>query len=255
VTSSAEVATAYSPAPDPSVVHQADLVLDTNVLLEQLSIADLDRAAERASDEGESEFWHRRQRARFSVLLAWHFHTRRYVTASLLEEVKRILLRVVPPENVTSPITACTTLVVHFLRPYVLHDWILGAFIDPPEGLTSTAADEYLLSRAKEERAPLITNEGNRQNGYVTDDPKQLPWKARRAGVELFTPEAFLIRKRVDFQIETRRFLNSYARAWPAARAEHESFQSQGMTEGAEFFFQILEGVLLDPVPDEFKTT
>ena len=86
-------------------------IVDTNVLADVFTCADLLRAYERpgATDNENLETHFRRVRARESLLLAIYFHEQGFRTMSLPNEWIRTATRLAPPEDVTNFGTHFTT--------------------------------------------------------------------------------------------------------------------------------------------------
>lgn len=215
------------------------MALDTNVVFEQMTIADLDRAAERFGDS--PEFRHRLYRARDSIILAWYFHRRQWTTGSAFTEVTGQIFKQVPNDDPTVAM-AFTTVVGHFVLPHVVPGWKACGFEGVPPNLKGRDIDDFLLAAAKEERIPLITNEGNGLNGVSSDDPKKLRRKAIEAGVQVFTPAQFLRTSGVDYRRSSQEFLTAYDRQLPKFEAEED--RGPGMRRACQEFRQMYEYVL-----------
>lgn len=224
------------------------LVLDTNVMLEQVSVVDLERSLEKYGES--ADYYYRKERARYSILLAWHLHRRRLRSASVLDEFTRTMERAVDPADMTSPTRQFAALVGHYVLPYVLHRWKVSAIADAPKTIQGSAVDDFLIQVASDDQVPVITNEGYGLGG-VAPKARNIRGKGKKAGIKVYTPEQYLRRKNVDLNLAARKFLAAYHREWDAA-AEQEKY-SASMAQAAGYLYQIYEFVLLAPVPDEFR--
>ncbi len=176
-------------------------VVDTNVLHELSSCVDVTRAyneaiwrqpvpasvANRFEAIRDPLVAHRFRRARETLLLAMYLARTRAHTYSVRDEVIGVLTTNVPPDNPNSLDYLVTALYAHFVKDYLLTDW-RQSFPKKSDNLRSNAADRHLLEYAKEHSLPLITNEGNGQDGLA--DVK-LRLKAKQEGVGVFSPREF----------------------------------------------------------------
>lgn len=229
-----------------------DLVLDTNVALEQVDVQDLVHAIVRAGDLNSPRVRARRRRARHSILLGWHCHTAKLSTAIMWHEVAAKMLQTPRVDvNASGDLpTVITSLIVHFVLEKVLCDWRRGVLgdIGSPSG---TAADDALLQWAKDARIPLITNEGDRGDGtFATERAGKLNLrgKAVREGVTVYSPEEFLAARSVDISGEARRFLEAFDEQAGAGVPLPWGVSSPGMTDAAlDRLAIIYKYTLLDP--------
>ncbi len=170
-------------------------VVDTNVLLDIFSCRDLFEEFESSgagTDDGKLDEPRLVQlaRARESMVLAMYFDRISATTFSLHHEALVLLERVSPPQP-SDFFTTFTTLLIHFVKDYLLPRWRITMPTEPGVEC-SNAADAALLAFAKEHRVPLITNEGYRPSGIVVE---KLRKDAIDAGVPVFTPREFCARK------------------------------------------------------------
>lgn len=191
-----------------------DLILDTNVVLEQVDVQDLVRAILEAGNLDSPAVQNRRNRLRHSILLGWYCHVAKLSTGVMWHEVAGLVLRqrrvdVNAPGDLPAVISS---LIVYFVLESVLCDWRRGTLgdIGTPTG---TDADDVLLQWAKDSTVTLITNEGNRGDGIFETERKgklNLRGKAVREGVSVFSPGEFLASRSVDVAAEAARFVDSF---------------------------------------------
>ena len=95
-------------------------VVDTNVILDVVSLHDLSQTYERLGADGVDtpDAVYRRSRARESLLLAIYFHKAKAVTYSLHSEPVAILTTKVDPTSEDALETHYTKLFIHFVRKY-----------------------------------------------------------------------------------------------------------------------------------------
>lgn len=207
-----------------------DAVLDTNVMLEIYTCADLfntyrDRNITLADIDDNDHAVRRRARAQNSILLADYLHHTGARTYGLTSEFLAKLQAIVPPDAGDDKTSdegllrhfnlMITKQVIHFLKDNVLSDWQHeGA--RKPDGLRSNPADKALIAFAKERGLPLISNEtvGKMRRTALAD------------GVAIFTPGEFIADK-VDRATAIPAFLGrfeaatvSYIAAEPPAERE-----------------------------------
>lgn len=159
-----------------------DLILDTNVLLEIFSAADLYRAAEH-KPEGEIdslELRARRARIRESLLLAWYLSESSQTSRSLGDEATRTLIRDADPKDLREFRSQFVQVSIYFVKDYLFERW--NASVESGD-LRGNQADRALVSRAKEFGVPLVSHE-------VRAD-KALMKAARREGVQVVTPREY----------------------------------------------------------------
>lgn len=159
-------------------------VIDTNVILDLYSLADLLRA----NEEGTAiKHESRRSRARDALLLAWSLHAECASTLSLGDEATRRVKALNEP-SILSTTGHHMQMSIWFLKERVLRNWDDRA---KHEGdIRGGACDDALLALALENHCPLVTNEGVKTDGSV-DDSHGLRSKARSAGAVVFSPREF----------------------------------------------------------------
>jgi hypothetical protein len=166
-------------------------VIDTNVLLDIYSIADLEKAYGAAAGAETDETHFRRVRARESLVFAWLLHQRAATTISLPFEPSRMLVRDAPPDARDTLQTQHVQLSIYVVKDYVLDSWDHRSVRGADKNLTGERCDDLLLALAREERAPLVTNEGYSLSGVSSATPRGLRAKGLRAGVRVLTPRDF----------------------------------------------------------------
>jgi hypothetical protein len=194
-------------------------VVDTNVLFDFFSACDLMDDYEQLGVEGvlsRRAIW-RRARARESVLLAMHFHREKAATYSLHHEGVALLTSRVNPAATDTFETHFTTFVVHFVKEYLLRHWRASFVPDNDLGVKGNGADRLLLDFAKENKIPLITNEGSTPDGIRG---QKLRDRASEEGVAVFTPGEYIAGK-LDEEIAARSFLEAFRRLAPRYIARH----------------------------------
>jgi hypothetical protein len=192
-------------------------VLDTNVMLDVYSCHDLANEYRKGGDVAGPEATYRRARARESLMLAIYLHSIRATTYGLHHEVPRMLTEMVDPAAHGAWENHFTTLFVHFVKDEVLFGWRDEFVPDNDLGVEGEAADERLLTYARDNKISLITNEGFKVRG-VKD--KKLRARAKAQGVEVFTPREFYEGK-LDEVPAMQAFLKRFAERAPAYIKQH----------------------------------
>lgn len=179
-------------------------VLDTNVVLDMISIHDLAREAE----QGLQGIEYRRQRARSAVLLGAYFHESRAQSLSL-HEAFRILTYRVPRDDQTLE-RGFLQIFLYFVKDFVLPNWRFDRLNDT-ESFSGTAADDELLRIAREQGLALLTNEGLTPSG-VRPFPgaTSLRAKAQVAKVPVFTAAELLEDRAADTMMLARGFFDRW---------------------------------------------
>lgn len=161
-------------------------VVDTNVILDVISVADLSDAYNH-ENKTENDRYFRRFRARDALIMAWYLHASEATTLSLINEVARVGLR-------TAPLTAGNTLEGQHMHlsfalqhKFVLNRWNM-VFEDEDATLRGNGCDDELVKLAQKYGVPLVTNEGLTMDGV---DDVRLRSKALAARVPVFTPRQF----------------------------------------------------------------
>lgn len=157
---------------------QADLILDTNVLLEIFSVHDIE---DLGTAPDPKKLAYRRARARDSLLFAWLCHERGLVTASLKMEAYERLVENVPPGEDGPLRVAYTKVFIWYVRDHVLSGWHPGflAAVDD-SGMSGAARDNAYLEATRADGLSLITNEGNGLMGpRPTDNRGRLNLRGR----------------------------------------------------------------------------
>jgi hypothetical protein len=195
-----------------------DLVLDTNVYLEQIDFQDLARQTTNAGTDKSAletkEVKHRRHRAKYSILLAWFCHLRGLSTAFVWDETLKLLLRGrVDPKRPRDVSTVVTMLNIRLVHELTLTRWVRGR-IEPIESeCAGTDIDNIILDYAAKVAVPLLTNEGNTIAGPVDTNAKRMPnlrGKAKQRGVAVFTPKEYLLGQGFDIASEARKFYDAF---------------------------------------------
>jgi hypothetical protein len=235
-----------------------NLVLDTNVMKEILSVHDLLRSGDTVATSVEAlqspVVAYRIGRAKYSILLAWVCAVRAYWTANLPDETLRRLLTDVPPEDKHSVETGATQIIIHFVVEQVLHGWQMVSYTEIPAGLVGDDADDALVALAARERVPLITNEGNSPRGLSDEKRRGKPnarGKAKAAEVAVFTPKEFLLKEGIAVEHEAHNFL----RKFESERLRYEP--GDGVPGEAEKMIDLLGRiyrlVLLDAINEDLQ--
>jgi len=200
---------------------QADILIDTNVMVEIMTIGDLLRGA---SEAGSAEAWlgsqwyrYRQLRARYSNLLAWWLTVTDTPTTTHGHESIILTRRLAPDERRDSDDERTrwqeqsygfTTGIVHVVRDYVITAKI-GAVIDMDH--TAEDGDTEILRVCKRDNLTLITNEGLSHRGPITlnkpSGERNLRGRCLDEGVPVYTPEEFLLEKRVDLHSAAHDFI------------------------------------------------
>lgn len=232
---------------DPATNRPAELLVDTNVVLELMSFGDLIAEGDKHRDvlelmllgdfghEGNSArrsaesawrspaYRHRQLRARASILLMWILAERGLVTAMLGKEVFDIMDKVSPIPGGTrysllSDVTsyALTKAIVNTVYPMLIsHGLCLGALTDVNHRARGNKADAELLRLAKSDSLLIISNEGYTLNGlsdFKSDGSKSLRGLGRDIGVKVYSPKEYLGLLRVDMKREAQRFIQACER-------------------------------------------
>ena len=193
-------------------------VVDTNVMLDVYSCHDLEGEYDKGGDIAGPNATYRRARARESLLLAIYLHAIRAMTYGLHHELPRKLTEMVDPAAHGTWVNHFTTLFVHFVKDDVLFGWNLGFVPDNDLGVAGDEADGRLLTFAKDNKLPLITNEGFNVHG-IKD--KKLRGKAKAQGVAVFTPREFC-EGNLNENAEMQAFLKRFVERAPAYIEQHE---------------------------------
>lgn len=162
-------------------------VLDSNALIDVYSLHNLAEAAEPEKKE------YRIHRSRNALLLVIYLDEIHALTYGLREAVD--VLRVRVPPGTAAPELAFTTAVVHFVKDYLVPHW--ESMFPTDESPRSNAADRHLEEFARVHAKPLITCEA------------ALTARARRSGVEVFSPREFWD-GRLDVERGAQRFLRRF---------------------------------------------
>jgi hypothetical protein len=210
-------------------------VIDTNVMLDVYSCADLARQYELDEDVSGPQATFRRARARESLLLAIHLHSVEATTYGLEHEVPRILRKMADPEASETLETNFTKLFLYFVKDNVLSGWDARCVIGWDLGIKGTQADDRLLALAQKHDLPLITNEGYTKSG-IQDE--KLRMNAQAKGVPVFTPREFYEGK-LDEPTQTQAFFQRFADRAPAYIETHE--REFGPSEIRDFLPRMLD--------------
>lgn len=227
---------------DPTSSEQAQLLVDTNVVLEYMSFGDLFREGDKHQDPGEQVLFgerldevrrrrraesawrspahrYRQLRARSSILLMWMLSERRIIAAMLGKEVLDILEKVSPLPSAKTPLLAdansyaMTTAIVQAINPMLIRRGLyLGALTEVNHRARGNRADAELLRLAKRDDLPIVTNEGYTLAGlsdFKPDGSKSLRGLAHDAGVKVYSPREYLDDMRIDSARESERFIRA----------------------------------------------
>lgn len=180
-------------------------VLDTNVYRELITTADLWREIHRGP-RLEEELIQRLFRAQSSyALLQWLHENEVATVGSGLELIAQLGKDPYCGPDLEGRTTLIETLgtseislFIHHLEKCCFRGWYFGQSSHPP-GLEGTDVDRWLVELARNERLPLISNEGWRGNGEM-NEKKEVRRLAKAAGVSVYTTKEFLIPKGVDIR-------------------------------------------------------
>jgi len=179
-----------------------DAVVDTTVILDIYSGTNIFVAA--AADDAK-DLESRRLRTRDALLLAWHFHSYKWVTLSVRNEATEKV------RDPNSPDDDHAQMSLRFLKDLMLSGW---SDESQDEGeTTGSASDIQLVELAMTNRVPLFSSEGLRADGTI-NEKKGLRKKARARGVEVTAPSKFL--ETTNIAANTRAFLSRFDEVAPA---------------------------------------
>jgi hypothetical protein len=197
-----------------------DLLLDTNVMLDASSLADVFKSAEvpffKSGDAWQSrQFQYRRQRARHATVLLWVMAERGLVGGLLGREYFDMLAKLSPRPQPGKDATLYVFTVgwVNVVKEMLdRRGLLIGALHDVQHHARGGKADAELLAQAQKEGLPLITNEGHTVDGYADvkgSGERNLRGLCRDAGVSVFSPQEYLQHLGVDVALECDRFLKA----------------------------------------------
>jgi hypothetical protein len=162
-------------------------VLDTNVMLDLVSVHDLARAAQAGDPQKHRS---RGVRAGAALRLAILLNEFEASTFSPGMEALAIAERAVPPGG-SGHEPAFIQVWLYFITDELLPDWQMGTLPgDGCEELRGNAMDDALVDLAKRRGCPLITNEGVSHSGALLAK-KRIPRRAALLGVEVVTAADF----------------------------------------------------------------
>lgn len=233
---------------------QAEILLDTNVMLEIYSIGALLRLGDELGTEEavlqSPKYRYRQLRARHSTILAWWLAKRGQVVGMLgnefVDQLQLMAPSVGPGEDATAFIF--TAAIVRVVRPLVLGSFKAGALTDVDHSATGTRADTEILKQAAGARTPFITHEGLTETGF-NEDPKRLRGRAKALGVPVFTAKEYLDSQSVNIDEECGLFVE-------ALRAAVQEAKETGILQGHEVLDDLVpvyRFVLLDAVDARYK--
>jgi hypothetical protein len=250
----------------------ADILVDTNVMLEIDSINDLlvamDNSGSVEAFMASPSYRYRQLRARYSILVAWWLsktgtpacihgnevvdmmtgHAARDMTGDL----DGLLGGVIGRQNHSY---AYTTAVVHVVRPYVLTGLRVGAIIDFNHEAAHTAADDEIVRVAARDTLIVITNEGNGQNGVSDTNARgrlNLRGKCRAAQVPVFTPQEFLVSRRENIDRARYEFLKAAEHGILLATIDNV-LRSPGGRAAVEHLYPHYRWVMLNEVTEDLE--
>jgi len=237
---------------------ESKIILDTNVVMEILAVKDLLDSGEKLGTEeaalGSPVFRYRQLRSRHANLLVWLFAKQRINTGSLKNEVVDILRDKMAPQSDGNSY-GFTTVIVHVVRPRMLHGWGFGALIHANPLATKEDADDELLRLALAHGDAIITNEGLSPDGY-SDVKKNgdinLRGKCHRDGVPVFSPAEYLIRLGADVPVEARKFCDAYEKAAREA-LRSKTFANPNMNEFLDTLDGLYRFIMRDEVDQRFE--
>lgn len=139
----------------------ADLILDTNVVVEIYSLGDLLRVIdEKGLDTAivSPKLGYRRHRMKHSLVLAWWLAGAGIPTSSLgAEHIEKMVTSISPPNSLSFLLTIPF---VHIIRDLVLGSWKFGALVDVDHYRMKASTDDEILRRGKDDATPIVTWEG-----------------------------------------------------------------------------------------------
>lgn len=155
-------------------------VVDTNVIIEISTIADLERECGSSCLQ---RYEQRREKAKESMAMALCFHCEKTTTLSLGGELDRKLDELAPNDADGS---LFPSMFGHFLMDYIFTGWKPRCLSSDSE-VKGNDVDRMLVDCAAEYNIPMITRETNEENVLRTH--------ARRRKVELLSPRDWIIRR------------------------------------------------------------
>lgn len=233
----------------------AEILLDTNVMLEIYSIGALLRLADELGSEEaaltSTKYRYRQLRARHSTLLAWWLSKEGRVVGMLGNEFVDQLELMAPPnvapdEDATA--TIFTKAILHVIRPLVLSGFKAGPLVAVDHVATGTKADTEILTQAAGARTPLVTHEGWTEAGF-NDHPKKLRGRAKALGVPVFTAREYLDAQGVNLEAESRLFVDALREAVRQAKQD-------GVLQGHEVLDDLVpvyRFIMLDEVNAKYR--
>jgi hypothetical protein len=176
------------PVPPDLSVARIDVVLDTNILFDALSIHDLVGTYDKYLDAttfniNDPNLVLRRARAREALLLLLFCHEKQLRTFSLDK-----IAHLVPPNN---PAFAAqyTSVFIHFVRMELLVGWREFSDENCDASIKGNDCDSFLVKTCRKNMLPLVTHEGYGPNGI--DSRAKIRKQAADAGVPVFTAREF----------------------------------------------------------------
>ena len=170
------------------------LVVDTNVLVEVFTVADLIREAKNSGPDS-ADFESRRRRLYDTFALALYLHDQSACTLNLRHEGTGVIARLAPPDDDDS---LFTYLVIHFVRQHLLNRWKIVVEPDRDKGFVGNDADDLLLKLATERSTPPITRDVGLQR------------KALNRSIAVHTPEGYLNDKDWEAEVSFASFLERF---------------------------------------------
>jgi hypothetical protein len=231
------------------------VVLDTNVLMEVLSVGDLFNFTPTDPNSMEKlrrnpDFRCLQLRAKYSTLLAWHLAGANRPMLGIQDEGVRTLTENVAPRN-GGAVEAFTGIIIHQLLDDLYMDrliWLGDAEYSP----VSNEADWWLLRLADQLEAPLISNEGVTAEGISDrkkNRDKNIRYWAAPVGASVHAPVEYLSVLGVDIDRLASAFVEAVSDCLRSAVARGV-IPGPGALEAASRLIGVYRFVMLDEVDD-----
>jgi hypothetical protein len=225
----------------PTDLNQSDVLVDTNVMMEVYTIADLVRAGDALQDLNHPTYQYRRMRARHSTILAWWLGKKDRRVGLLGMEVVTMLKKLAPEAD--PDLWVFTRAIVRVAAPMVMR-LKAGPLTEVDHNLTGTNADKQILAQAAGANLPLITHEGLTDHGV---EDVGLRARAKNAGVSVFTAEEYLRAEGVDVDQECREFIVACRAAVAECAAQKVLEGDRALSDLTGLYRHILNGEVSAP--------